>query len=60
MKKDDEYVFQTAKNGLELGGLRRRNVAVTICYCGIVDCESVTNLSRFFAPSAKQRIGLEK
>ena len=36
-KGDDEYVFQIAKNGMEFGSVRRSNVAVTLCYCGIVD-----------------------
>jgi len=36
-KGDDGYVFQAAKCGLELGSVRRHNVAVMIYGCGFVD-----------------------
>jgi len=36
-KESGAYVFHAAKNGLEFGNAKRHNVAVTICYYGIVD-----------------------
>jgi len=53
-------VFQAAKNGLEFGSVRSSSVAVTICYCGIVDGEGETNSFAVSAASIKQKIGLEK
>jgi len=55
-KGDGEYMFQTAKNGLEEDAMLRLQYTNVV---SLIEKEKRT-LSRFLAPSVKKRIELEK